>query len=56
MTYGRDAVGVATVHHGGGFGAVGSVLGDNLSGDIGGDSADGNGSESGDRETHCDRM
>jgi hypothetical protein len=55
-TYGGDAVGVATVHNGGGLGAVSGVLGENLSGDIGGDSANGNGSESGDRETHCDRF
>lgn len=55
-TYGGDAVGVATVHNGGGLGAVSGVLGENLSGDIGGDSANGNGSESGDRETHCDRL
>jgi hypothetical protein len=53
-TYGGDAVGVASVHNGGGLRAVGGVLGEGLGDNIG--HGTGGKSESGNRETHCDRV
>jgi len=54
VTRSRDAVGVAAVGDGGGLGAVGSVLGNSLSGV--GQGTSGQGGKSSDREAHFERL